>query len=553
MANVAALAQNFVALPGSVIALDKIEGLNADSGYVSRLENVGGKWLLTFKLNTAFAENYDRLALVGSPSTRNVLKYALLWSAHRLYESWALTHALMRQPMNTLPNVSPQLRKQFVSLQVKRDLILQQARVAVLKDQKPQLLKIIMDAMDAANTQDSGYMIDADFIRSFNQLAGLNLDDNKINASLPEVRKSEQKAFQLALVSLLNLVDLSDWVGQSQFLIFEAKRLAVRWFYLANSDSRFNLSPEAHAKLEALIENRAITLTNQLFTGGALTAQITQSSAAMTTLKTRNAQRVKMQTDLITAARAMQNFATQKINLMYLLGAQRNLIEGLNGSQVVTDVVEAIKAQKTYLNGYEKYKELLFSFMQVFSFSPPLSSPLTLTAAFASAKTATWNPAALSGAIDKKYIDALNEHKTAHTKDLQDLIRVGQLLKFDIYEKSINPKRHGVWPSQTPNSLGLKSSWLESFLGSERADYLLEMKKDLISNSPLLGGKTDSQGLLWEALVKTDLDDTTKYKLADDQLGKVWKQINTDNASLEQALQSQTRVRVKALMVWAPR
>lgn len=536
---ISAQSESFVPLPGAVIDIERLAHLKESiSGYNSRLENINEQWFLKLYLNPAFADYYERTLFTTNLSTRNVLLYAIQWSAHRLYDSQALTLNLQRQqPMSSLPEPSLAMRKRFLSMRVKRAQVLQRSKKTANTIMKTLMVSSILDALHAARAKNAGWMIDERFARAFRDAAA---NQEYLKENIDVARLGEEKQFYLALSSLINLMEINDWKNQMPYLVYESARLCIRSTFLANSDSHFELKPGAREGFENFIDQKAQMVTQELMNHG-LAKAIANLDGKTTAASVRDQSRQRFQAALQSASGKMENFAHEEINFTYLLGAEKGSISLLHPSPFVNSIVEATEQQHSFIGAYNAYKHQLYTFMQTFKYKSELPKKMSLEAAGKLVDEAEWNPSSLNGVLDPQYIAELNSEAAQRTKDLKDLIRVGQILKFNAYEKYAGTprnKRHGIYKKVTPSALGMDETMLGTILGSDKQAYLEEMKKDLLKAAPILGGTVDSQSqnTVWETLNRADLSSDYKYQMVDGQFVKVMSQINDNQARIDQAL-----------------
>lgn len=540
-------AKNAVLLPNSGYDKDKVlQTIQAGASFYAQLEKSGDTWQLAFRLNPAFAQESERLAFLMRPGMKSGLQFAAHFSLHRLYDSLALTHTLLRKSPETLPQPSATSQARFLSLRVKQSEARRRYETLVAEKQKPQVFNAILDTLQELNKQGRGFVLDNAFFADIARIKNLAAATASPE-ELVTIHQEELANYQYALSGLLNLIDLKDWQALPELLLREGKRLSLRHIYLDNPDLRLN--DEERAQVSALIDNRSSIFAKEVLSSGKLQPKM----AAAEKLGAREALatgRAEFQKNVETLSANLRDFEKQEVNFGYLLGAQGPSIQGLNPGPLVSAVVEALNQQKTYAEAYLKYKESLLTFLQAFRFKNAVAGDLTIEKIEKAGPI--WNPLALKGKMPDKYIAALTPpterswvppfrpKPSPRQKDLNDLLEIGRLLRFHVYETLNNEH-------PTLKDLKLDDTWLGPILRSDRRAYLEEMKKDLMQASPLIGGIVHSGNrdkrpaetqMLWEYLAHNGLDAQTKWKLVDRQLQDVMKQIYANQAALDKELAS---------------
>lgn len=528
------------ALPTIGLSIDQVKNPLEQVNFQTHLDNVNGRWMIRLTVNPSFAADFERLNYVNNPSQRNVFQFALQVISHQLYESAAIVHLLRGLSLDSLPQPSAFIRRQFVSMRVARAQLQQRDRRRVAVLQKPKIFKAILDYMDTLYKSGKGWILDDNFLRTYFSLTGLRTDESTIRQQVEEVRKSELKAFNLALFCLLNMADPSSWSAQAPDLILQAKLLALRWIYIVNPDTHLNEHPDAAAKLTQIIEQRARQIVAGITSEGTLSSQLQQIAGANDLPHLRAQQRSTLQTNLQKAAESIRDFSSQKINIGYLVAVEQGYFDSLKLNPYVDALVELLKSQSSYRSAYDKYREELYAYLEGFKFpSQPAGDLTTLKGVFASYGKLVWNPAGLQGKASPEYINAMTVDSRNRLKDLADMVRVGQALKFDKFEAQHNPKRHGILPAPTVDNL-LKENFFSWLLGSEKQAYQKEVKRDVLTNAPLLGGEVRAMdgmgnnlelGMLWQYLISPDYTDAQKSQYVDQQLAAT-ESLVQDNMAL---------------------
>ena len=541
----------YVNLPGVQLNIDSADSAGKDTlAFRSRIDMVNGQWLLRLTLQTKFVEEFERMAMISNPSTRNVFLLALHFAAHRMYDSWSVAHMLVHGRIDTLPEPSAPLRAQFASLRLARARVIETDRIALYQSQKLQILRSILKATDDANRRSEGWAVSQKFLGDFRTLTGVEVDAPTAENIFKVARRDESSNFITAVVTLLNLIDLNlkDAPAQTQFIVTTAKRLALRWAFLKNPDEAIQkLSPDASHQLANLIDVQVAQSSIEILKSGQLANELTQTLRFYNEDQLRAVQRTLLQHAVLSTAEKFKTYTTDSINLRYLLGAQSDAIKSMDASAFVQNQIEGIRQHSAYNAAFDFYRGQLFSLIKAYTFKQPLAVPFTLDKVFKATQSAEWNPNALADQMDVKYLGVLNASPSSRLKDLRDLVRLGQLLKFDVYDRLRNT------PGYDPNAvnLELEHSWLGAILGSTRTNYFEEMRKDVFFNAPILGGVVEEQSggffnsvlakfkpqvLLYEKLGDPSLDDSTKNALVDSQLKKVEAQILTNNATVNSLL-----------------
>ncbi|MBX3022982.1 MAG: hypothetical protein KF799_15005 [Bdellovibrionales bacterium] len=528
---ISAFAQNAVLLPVEGYDKEELQKLIAQgSFFVTHIEALNGAWQLTFRLNPSFAQRSEQLSFLTRPSLRSGLQYAGHFAMHRLYDSLVLTRSLRGQSPTSLPAPPAAAQARYLSLKVARFQAVRDYQTALDQEVKPQVYKALLDAAETSGVR----ALTNEFYANVGKLTGQELG-SFTDKELAMMQKGELIALSRALSALLNLSDINDWEGLPRHLLREGERLALRHIFLASEVTRLSLSTENLAALEDLIDQAADTFATNVLAKAKLDfkALSAQSFQSMMSKK-----RSEFQKNLEAASVLLRDFKKQPLRIDYIYGAQAPYIQDLQPSESTRKLAEQLSQVPEYNLAYLNYKAALASILSEFQLNGGAVPALDIDSLSKQRSRLKWNPAALKGKVPDKYLSAVTPKSgwfsgligkpvSPRDKDLSDLLEIGRLLKFNVFEK-LERK------DATVENMKLDDTLLGPVLGSEHKAYLEEMKKDLLNNSPLLGGIVGKQGtaprhqgnMLWQALADDQLAATSKYDLVEKQLAYVEKQIH---------------------------
>lgn len=531
---------NYVKLETSPVPAEILENLMqlATSMNTTVDKTSDGKWTVNFNLNSGFVTQAESLAMTATPSTRNVLRYALHFSVNRLYSSMAIDFRLLRTPMNQLPEPSKTLSDEFPSLKLAKADIIARERRRVFAESKPAILSVIQNSLEAKYKTGYAYLIDGNLVRQNAQLQGFTPDDNAVLADLTTARAQEPANMDLAIATLLNLVDLKNSPEQVEFIVREAYRLVGRWMYTDNAIVNFNLTDETRAQLNAIIDQKAEQVSKIVVDQNLLLA--VQDITKFNTLKNiRETERKQFQTQLLEAADKLRSFEEQTASIQYLATAKDGEIQDLHLNPMVKTVIDGFHAEGvTYESAYLSYKKLLLMYLSAFDFTQKPAS-MKLDDLIKVQDSLKWAPEKVSKSIPADQLKALSANVDTRVKDAKDLLRIGEMMKFNVYE--LTALRPGEAVKVSDLKLAEPMPIIGGIFKSEKTKYLEAIKSDVYLNAPLLGSSLSEEGQageLWEALADRRGSSEELFGLVDRRLVAVSKQIN-ENLLLTEKLLNQ--------------
>lgn len=524
----ALLAKTYTELPGEELSAEGTAARNSFSYSVNmNLQNSN----LELRLEPKFFERYEYQVYLNQLAMKTALKFAVNFSAHRLYDSLALNRQLLGATPESMPELPVYWGENFPSLKVKRQQLTFDYRQKYIREQKVALLEALSTAAKELEKEQNFYSLDETFYRSL--LAQANLDQN-IALDLTGIRRNELSAWSLAIRSLVNLWNLDQASTQLATIVFQAKRLSLRWLILANPQFTDKLSDEAASEISKSIDKLANDFAQKITSNAQLKSEVVRILDVLPKQIWSKA-RQGLQNSIKTAALRMKNIASQDINIRYLLLAQRGAIEALNPSPLVKATADGLEQQNSYVEAYLTYRLSLATLLEGYSLPSPVSTNLKLDDLYEIRKKIRWNPLLLTESVPQKYLNALTADPKARAKDLEDILEVGRILKFNVFEKLKpeaigDPNHRRLVLRPNAENLGLKDNWFSAVIGSERQAYVDEVHKDILNNAPLLGsivhsGNRDQRPReitpLWEYLAAGHLTAEQEFDLVSRQLRAV--------------------------------
>ena len=505
------------AMPASAVG-DLLSNLtpNPSAEYTSELSAAGSaQAVLRLRLNPAFLQDMEQQALISRTSTKNTLLFAAHFTAHRLYDSQNATLALTGT--SNLPEVPAFWRDRFASFQTAHKTAAQTAAQMIYQTQKPEIMTLINQSLDRLDPrQDS--VLTSEFFATF--LPRLQVDPDRIQAD-------EKLSFQRALLALVNLSPVRT-LDQVQNTVLSAKRLSLRWMILANSAIHTQLPPDQLARVGQRIEEQSQRFAAALLAKTDLRNAIVRVLAGSTQARLR--QRAQFDARMIEAAKKIKSFLNDDIRLNYLMQAQSVRMRGLIPSALVKAVIDSLSQQADYEAAYLSYKKSLLTLLEAYTLPANLKDT-KLASLNRVRKQIRFNPSALSGKMEPNYLNALKAHADARDKDISDLLDLGSILRFDVYETLPELKGEDGQPHRkaTAANLKIEDGLLGAMIGSELRSYQNEVRKDAFNNAPILSDT-------WEQLADESVAPSTKSATLDLSLQKTLSTVKQNFASLEEQI-----------------
>ncbi len=510
------LSDSFVKLPGQS---DELIAKRSSQVLTVRSHLDLQRGILSLRLSPQFLEDFERMSFLNRMNTKSSLLFAGHFAVHRLFDSLTATRFLMRQSPESTPEVPAFWAEKFASLKVKRSESILTQKNQILSVLKPQLLEAIKTAYVNLENQNRALMLDEEFFRSLRATA--NLTGNPLD--LAQVNSDETSTWSDAIASLITLWNMNDVVSGTPTLVFEAKRLSLRWLILGTETWSSQLDAAATLKVSALIDERARAFTQNFMRDIELQkniAEIARSGPARVQLSLRE----EFQKNLDAASKRLHEFETSKINLRALMAAHNYDLQELvktNSSPILKAAIDGVAKAESYEAGYLTYRTFLFSMLQAYQLPRPLPSPLTISYLDSIKKKIVFNPASLTETVPQKYIQALAASLPARAQDVSSMLELGRIMKFDVLEK-LNEQNK----TATPQTLQLNDGLLAGIWGSEKRSYFEEFKKDIVNNAPVLGA-------VWEQLAAGQMSHDQASSLVDSEIKKIPARISANLSGLQ--------------------
>ncbi len=466
---------------------DTESGLTLNFPMRTRLEDQNGRQLLKFEVNPDFIERAERQRFLTQINTKNTVLFATHFAAHRLYEAAYITNELSREA-DHMPEPELSWKLRFPSFKVKRDLMNRVSLNQQLKEQKAILEEAVKNGLKELEGAGSGFVLNEDFWRRYYQMTGGQME----GINLEGIRKDEAQAFLAALNGVLRLWDIRDPARELHRHLYFAKRLSLRWLIFVGP--MHDLTSNYRAQLEQILDEAAKNFADELTKLPSLQAAVSRA-ASVTRAEMRKKQRLDFHNHLRHEARELKDFATKEIRLQTLLAAKQPEIEALAPSAMAQNVLAQIGQAQTYQDGYSTYKSALLTILEAYEL--PKMNGLDIDELISIKGEIRFAPTKLNGIIAQEYLQALSQNADIRKKDVSDLLSIGEILKFNVYEKLSEEQKK----SPTAEQLGLRDRWFSNFIGSELRTYQDALKNDLFAGAPILGFEVSGQPL-WQVLAE---------------------------------------------------
>ncbi len=501
------------------------------------------KTVLEFRLNPDFLEMAEQQALVNEPNTRNAVRFGIHFTIHRLYDSQFTIGQFTPGPAALTP-VSASWRQRFASLEIKDQEIQLRARKIESSRQKLALLTALSEYEIDLKDKPATWSLDT----SFWNILGPLIKQPALTVNQEAVRQNESLSFASSVRRLVDAWqprDLSDW----EHVLYLAKRLSLRWMILANPDFSGQLAPEGQHMIGLLLDARAKAFATEIMGWPKMRAAL--AAALQPDVDQRKTARKVLYEGLSKGSLKLRFFENQEVNLSYLIGMEKSSLDALKASSMIGATIEALGQQSNYKAGYQLYRLTLATVLEAYVLPIPFPKTNTIDELLKVKNKIRFNPEALRDSLPGVYIEALKANADQRAKDISDLLEIGRLLRFNVYEhlpEEPEADMGGVFYSKRPSPKNLKvgERWYSPMLGQNFGRYREEIKKDVFNSVPILGstvhsGNPDKRAQetweLWEYLAANHLSTEKEQNLIDRQLSVTLGSVRTNIASLDQSVQ----------------
>lgn len=502
--------------------------------------------MFSIRLLPSIIDDYERLVYLNRMNTKASLMFAGHFAAHRLVDSMTATHFLLRQSPETTPEIPTYWRDQFTSMKIAREESILTQKNKALKVLKPELLEILQDAYADLENQGTALVLDDPFIREIR--TAIKWEDGA-DPDMLKINYDETNSWIEALTAMISLWNLDNVQNDTRNVVYEAKRLSLRWMILGTESWTKRMDPGSRAVVEAMLDQKAQTFTDAFMANPKLQPEL-KAMALWGQTRAREKVRREFQQKLVDASIKLRDFATNDINLAALMaahGADFKKLTESTGSPFLDIALETLRKAPDYQMGYFQYKLLLYNMLRPYQLPKDLPKKLTLKYLMDHESEIRFNQESLETSIPKKYADALEMEsgRQMRKQDLYAMLEVARYLKFDKYEALEDSKTKA-----TPETLGLSKGFLG--IGSERNNYFNEFKKNIINNAPVLGAQVEARNVdpytgisddptpslaVWEYLAAGHLNSQQAFDLVETEMRKIPARITNNLGALQTAFE----------------
>jgi hypothetical protein len=544
------LSESFVQIPGIAdeVLLRRSEGAAAVRTRLDLRHRT-----ITMTLSPSFLDTYENLRYLNQMNTKSALMFAGHFAAHRLEDSLAATRTLLRQSPESTPEVPTFWLERFPSMRVKRAENIRVQKLKVLEILKPKLFETLRQTYENLERQGQALVYDEEFFHQLRQIG--HLPDNKVD--ILQVNKDETSSWLAALRAVVTLWDLDNVKNDTETIVYEAKRLSLRWLILATDTWTKNFNTVTTPQVVELIDQKAKEFTRRYMANVQLQKNLSEMALAGVA-EARRQIRSDFEKKLTESAKKLKAFATLNVNLNALMNSKKFDIKDLidnNPSPFVRAALEALGKAQGYQEGYNSYRRILFSMLSAYKIprqDMKPDQPLTIKWIKDHSAAIQFNPELLKNSVPQKYLDTLREtpvqssplrfivgNDSARAMDLKGMIQLGEILHFDKLEEI--PAKGQVNPQTIKLSKGLLG------FGSEMQAYFNEFKKDIINSAPILGASLDDPSFepitrtsslpslktVWEVLADGLLSEQQASDMIEIELKKVPGRVDSLMVSLQ--------------------
>lgn len=535
-----------------------------------------GKTYIFLTLDKSFIANAERMAMIARPSLKSSLQYAAHFSLHALYESEIQTRALLQQSVATLPEPPPGARERWLSFRLSKEAAQLNWLQRAYQTTKVQVFKEVMDTAESSGR----YVLSPEFFAQLNQITKIPYDSNTPQKN-KEIQESTLRKFGRAFGGLLNMSRLNGKPEQLRELMTQGMRATLRTLFVHNKAAFDRIGPEVKPQVEAFLDKTAAEYVEAVLAHKDLSPMYAR--AAKDLIPRRFAQRkLDFQLQLEKDARKIRNFPNTDVKPEYLVASKSATFKDIAPSEWVSGIIQKIAKAGSYQEAYAGFKLDLLVYLNNFNLDgQPLSKGLknlslrqieklahlrsrfmprhhdrlqfdgkSLDREISPENRAELNPPAEPGFVErligKMSVIGLPLRKAWGTtpsdrqKDLEDLIRIGQALHFDIYDEN---------PSLAPTLKNLKFDVGGISLGAEAQRYVEEYRRDALSKQPLLGSMIQEykspespewigvqQTELWRRLVDKSVSASSRTASIDEQLTNAQVQVTKNQREIDAQL-----------------
>lgn len=501
--------------------------------------------VLSIRLHPLILNAYEDQVYLSRMNTKSSLMFGAQFAARRLVDSMTATHFLLRQSPETTPEIPTFWRDQYVSMKLARDESILTQKNKILKVLKPELLEILEDAYADLENQGRALVFDDPFFREVRSIVKF---EDGADVDMLNVNYDETRSWVEALNAMLALWNLDNLQNDMRHIIFEAKRLSLRWMLLGTEAWTKRMDANSRPVIEALIDEKAQSFTNLFMENPKLKAEL-KSMADWGPTRARDKYRRDFQQKLVDASVKLREFATKDINLAALMSAHQADIKSLverSGSPFLDIALETLRKAPDYQQGFAQYKILLLNMLQAYHLPSQLPEKLTLNYLMERESEIRFNMESLSSAIPTRYAVALKAQGGGKMRqqDLFAMLELARFLKFQKYEELEEKKIKA-----TPETLELSKGFLG--IGSEKSRYFNEFKKGIINNAPVLGAvptrEVDPFSVtsddptpelaVWEYLAAGHLNSQQAFDLVETEIRRIPTRIQLNLKALQEAFE----------------
>ncbi|MGE3759562.1 MAG: hypothetical protein AB7H97_17485, partial [Pseudobdellovibrionaceae bacterium] len=453
---------------------------------------------ITLSLSPAFLEIFERQVMVDQMTTKSSLKFAGHFSVHKLLESQIATRMLMRQSPENMPEVPAFWAEKFPSMKVKKEEAILAQQQIFLEGIKPELFEALKRGYVNLELRGKGLVLNDAF---YNSLADFGKFPLHEPPDLELIGVEEMRSWSDALLIMMTFWNMSNLQDTAK-LVYETKRLSLRWTILGSRRWTDLLGEEGIAKAAALIDEKSKEFADAFMQDIEL-QQVLSNINRGGRAKVAKEYRENFQKNLVANSKTLQAYETNRVNLRALVGANQNDIKALldsNPSHYLREAVEALNKAKSYEEGNNVFMQMMGSMLLAYR-APKIPPPVTLTKIEKYKDQFVFEPKTMEHAIPEKYLNAMAENGQAPTateavkrffrgganmrkQDLDGMIELGKLMRFD-QAGELDLKNEKI----TPKSLNLADGLLAPLFGSQKRQYHEELKREIMANAPILNGE----------------------------------------------------------------
>jgi hypothetical protein len=472
-----------------------IEFLHQYSTQLEKIQSSNPYGLVTVRTDGAtddlvLSVNPERVVVfqtqkLASVSSNEMAKQYFEWLTFQgLYQDLAKILELQSKSVSELPDPAATIQAKFPAASYLKQFAEREEDILVWRSQSDTLENVTTNALPKLNEAGLAF-INADILKAVMKDADL-LDEKALGDRSAAIQKAQMSQISQVTTDLLyfsstpTALTAADWENKVVKAIADASTILTRYSAVAINTS---LDQAAQAKLLQMFEARREELTANANVHSIVREALQPFLAKLDRRQVLANQRAELNRTLIgKATGTMEN--TQDISMPALIISKTNATSALQLSPLAEAVLQALRNESSFKSAQNQYSTTLLALIKTFKTGDIKAliekSPLPLTDLQTALKDAKFNTEAAAKVVgDSK--DRLNAIAESRKKDLDDWLKVGLILRFDLPD------------SAKLKDLGLKTQDLTYYKQASASEDLIKY--------PILTSRLDGKNSIDDNLI----------------------------------------------------